>query len=158
MNAKKGKNQQPLRPGNTVLDSTLKYKAGDERTWLVGTLGLDANTRRSQQRAIAAEVFLQTCLFPLAEAGRQPDESNMVDLLAEFKRSRRDLDNGFEMAQVSARLLNRFQCYVLDDPDPEAPMALGFDSVQRELELFTSLASLDFQFIDTAVSERLHSG
>lgn len=158
MNPKIEKNQQPHRLGNAVLDGGITYQRGDERSWLEATLGPDEHTRRSQQRAIAAEVFVQTRLFPLTEKGKPPDETNLVDLLAEFKRSRRDLDNGFEMAHVSARLLSRLQCYMLDDPDPDAPLALESDSLQREMDLFTSLAEFDFQRIDTAVRKRLHSG
>jgi hypothetical protein len=158
MNSKTGKNQQSFPRWDAALEGPMAFASGTKSTWLPDTLGPDVNIRRSQERAMAAEVFLQTCLFPLAEEGSQPDETRLVDLLATFKRARRDLDNGFEMAHVTARLLNRLQCYMLDDPDPTQPLALESDSLQRELALFTSLAELDFQRIDTAVRKRLHSG
>ena len=156
MNPKSGKDQQSLRLENAVLDGGMAYSAGDAHSWLRDTLGLDVTTRLCQQRAHEAEVFLQTQLFPLAEAGKRPDESKLVELLVDFKQSRPDPKNGFEMAQLSARLLSRFQCYLLDDLND--PLALGSDSFEREMELFTSLADLDFQRIDTAVRERLRSG
>lgn len=156
MNPKSGKDQPSIRLENAVLDGGMAYRTGDAHSWLRDTLGLDVNTHRSQQRAREAEVFLQTHLFPLAEAGKPPNESKLVDLLVDFKRSRPNQTNGFEMAQLSARLLSRFQCYLLDDFDD--PLALGSDSLEREMELFISLASFDFQRIDTAVRERLRSG
>lgn len=158
MSPKTERNQQSFRRENAALDGGMAFRTGTKTTWITGAVRPDEHIRRSQERAMAAEVFLQSCLFPLAEAGSQPDETRLVDLLAAFKRARRDLDGSFEMAHVNARLLSRFQCYLLDDPDPNQPLALESDSLQRELALFTSLAELDFQRIDTAVRKRLHSG
>ena len=102
---------------------------------------------------MASEVFLKSCLFPRQENGEPLNEIVLVNLLVDFKQSRNDLDVDFEMAQIVARLLGRFQCYQVDGNDA-LPIC---DFLEQELNLFASLAELDFQYIDEAVRNRLQS-
>lgn len=104
---------------------------------------------------MAAEVFLQSCLFPIVEASLPVDETRLVDLLVDFRHLRPDLDDGFEMAHVSARLLSRFECFLIED-EGDPPVSLS-DSMLHEIDLFGTLSDLDFQRIDRAVRERLHT-
>jgi hypothetical protein len=155
MNPMNGKDQQSYRPEDDAdADGHVEYVAGYQRSWLDRATGRDESVVRSQERAVAAEVFLHSCLFPLAETSQNLDEATLVDLLVEFKRLRRDLDGEFQMAHISARLLSRFECYLIDDEDATPAVS---DSAVREMDLFSSLADLDFQHIDVAVRERLHS-
>ncbi|SRR5258706_9187669 len=157
MKNKNEKNTLSSRTGKAVMDKQVEALLGSRRisdgcSWLASTLDLDQDTRSSQTRFVASEVFLQTRLFPLMDSPRQIDETTLVDLLVDFKRSRVDLNAGFEMSQVTANLLNRFQCHLIDDMD------IASAALERELELFTLLADLDFQRIDDTVRERLNSG
>ena len=105
---------------------------------------------------MASEVFLQSQLFPLVDGQTQLDENTLVDLLVDFKRRRADLNVEFEISQVMARLLNRFQYHLIDDAEgtgPELP-----DALEQQLDLFARLADLDFERIDEAVRDRLRSG
>ena len=156
MKTKNGKSPRPLPPGNHVLDEQMDDFPDARQSWLTRTLGLDQDTRRSQRCAMAAEVFLQTRLFPLVQERQPIDEQTLVELLVDFRRSRGEREMEFEMSQVIARLLNRFQHHLVDQADSSLP-ALS-RSLERELGLFTLLAPLDFQSIDRAVRERLHSG
>ena len=156
MKNKHGKGTPPLRPGNTVLDGQVEHPTGNKSSWLTGAIGLDEDTRVCQARSMASELFLQTRLFPLIERQAQVDKRTLVDLLVDFKHSRRDLDVEFEMAQVMARILSRFEHHLFDDTDGAQPFLS--DSLEREMDLFTSLAELDFQGIDEEVWNRLHSG
>lgn len=149
----KNKNEEETRPANAVPGKQVEYYPGPADSWLKRVIGDDEETRTCQERAMASEVFLQSSLFPRQETGAPLDESALVDLLVDFKRSREDLNVDFEMAQVVARLLGRFQCYQIEDNDA-LPLS---DSLERELDLFTSLAELDFQSVDEAVRNRLQS-
>jgi hypothetical protein len=151
----KNKHGKGTRPGNVVIVEQIEYRAGDRCAWLAGALGIDENTRLYQARAIASEIFLQTRLFPLIEGKQRLDEATVIDLLVGFKQSRDDLDVQFEMAQVMARLLGRFQCHLIDESDNSVPLVS--DSLEREMELFIALSELDFEIIDVAVQDRLHS-
>ena len=151
----KNKHGKGTRPGNIIMVEQVEYGVGDKGAWLPSSLGLDEDTRLYQARAIASEIFLQTRLFPLIESGQPLDESLVVDLLVDFKRSRDDLDVEFEMAQVAARLLSRFQCHLIDEADSSLPLLS--DSLEREMELFTALTELDFESIDATVRDRLDS-
>jgi hypothetical protein len=156
MKNKSGKGARPLLPAMTILDPRGEYVPSGPRSWLAGVFGLDDDTRLCQARATASEVFLQTQLFPLVESGANIDEATIVDLLIDFKQSRGERAVEFEMAQVMARMLSRFQCHLLDETEG-APSVVS-ESLEREVDLFTALAGLDFQRIDEAVRERLHSG
>jgi hypothetical protein len=156
MKNKHDKGAQPLQSENEVLDGQGERSAIDRPSWLGNALGIDKDTRASQARSMSSELFLQTRLFPLIERQVQVDRQTLVDLLVEFKRSRKDLDVGFEIANVMARILNRFQWYLVDDE--ESNLTLPSDALEREFDLFTALADLDFKNIDEEVQDRLHSG
>lgn len=156
MKNKHGKGARAPRPGNAAVDGQVEYSPNDRSAWLINTFDLEEATRSCQARSMASEIFLQTQLFPLAASRIQLDESRIVDLLVDFKRSRRDLDVNFEMAQVMARILSRFQCHLIDDLENSQPVLP--DSLEMELNLFVSLADLNIQRIDLAVQDRLHSG
>jgi hypothetical protein len=147
-------NDKQSSPPNDA-DRPVEHEAHYERSWLDISMGWDNRTRRIQERAMAAEVFLQSYLFPIAKTSLPVDQAQLVDLLVDFKRMRPDLDVGFEMAHVNARLLSRFECYLIDD-EGDSPVTVS-DAMLHELDLYTSLADLDFQSIDLAVRERLHS-
>jgi len=156
----KNKNEKNIlfgRNGKAVMDNPVEAVPGrrrmsEGRSWLASTLDFDQDTSNSRARSIASEVFIQTRLFPLMESHTQIDEAVLVDQLVNFKLSRGDLNADFEMQQVTANLLNRFQCHVIDDIDTIS------EALKRELDLFTLLADLDFQRIDDSVRERLNSG
>jgi hypothetical protein len=156
MKTKNEKSVRLLLPGSPVLERQRDNFPDGSQSWLDHSLGLDREALRSQKGAIAAELFLQTRLFPRLEEHQPINEQTLVDLLVDFKRSRGDCEVEFEMAQLAARLLSRFQCHLLDE-DYSLPK-LGSSALKRELDLFVSLAGLDFQRIDQAVRERLHSG
>ena len=156
MKNKHDKDAQPLQSDNEVLDGQGERPTAGRPAWLGSALGIDEDTRFSQARSMSSELFLQTRLFPLIDRRAQIDRRTLVDLLVEFKRSRKDLDVGFEMANVMARILNRFQWHLVDDED--SALILPSDILDRELDLFTSLADLDFKSIDEEVQDRLHSG
>jgi hypothetical protein len=105
---------------------------------------------------MVSEIFIQTQLFPLIENQETVDEAKLVRLLVDFKRSRKDLAIEFEMAQVMARILCRFQCYLINEADGTS--SLISDPLSRELDVFFSLAELDFQRIDDEVRNQLHFG
>jgi hypothetical protein len=149
----KNKNEEEIRPSSAVPRKQVEYYPGPTDSWLRRVAGDDEETRTCQERSMASEVFLKSWLFPRQENREPLDESALVDLLVDFKQSREDLDVDFEMAQIVARLLGRFQCYQIDDNDA----LLLSDSLARELDLFASLAELDFQSIDETVRSRLQS-
>jgi hypothetical protein len=156
MNNNNGKNEIPIRTGKDVLNKHVEAVPGHRRildgcSWLVSASHLDQDTNNFQARSTASEIFIQTKLFPLIESRSQIHEAILVDLLVDFKRSRIDLDVDFEISQVSANLLNRFQCHLMDDTD------IISDSLQRELDLFVLIADLDFHHIDDVVRNRLKS-
>jgi|KBSSwiStaDraftv2_1062776.scaffolds.fasta_scaffold377913_3 hypothetical protein len=155
MKNKSGKGARPLLPSITVLDPRPRRDntPGKRRSWLSDDT---EEIRLSQARAAASEIFLQTRLLPLIERGQRLDEATLTDLLIEFKRSRGNQDVPFEMAQVTARVLSRFQCYWLDDLNGDPPS--DADSLTREVDLLAALAPLDFQRIDEQVRERLQAG
>jgi len=156
MKTRNDKSLRPLLPGNPVLGRQTDELPVAGQSWLTRTLGLDQETRRSQKCAMAAEVFLKSRLLPWVEARQPIDEPTLVELMVDFGRSRGEGEVGFEMAQVIARLLSRFQHHLIDDADPSLPLLSN--SLERELDLFTSLAPLDFQNIDEGVRDRLRSG
>jgi hypothetical protein len=156
MRNKFGKGARPLLPAMPILDRQGENVPAGRHTWLTGILGLDDEIRLCQARASASEVFLQTQLFPLIESGKQIEESIVIERLIEFQRSRREQEVEFEMAQVMARILSRFQYHLIDET--EGAESVVSDSLESDLDLFTALAGLDFQRIDEEVRDRLHSG
>lgn len=155
MKTKNEKSSRASVPENPTLYRHFDDDPAARQSWLDKSLGLDRETPRSQKRAIAAELFLQTRLLPRIEASQPIDERILVEQLVDFRRSYQEGDVYFEMAQVAVRLLSRFQCHLLDDE--HVSLSARSLAVQRELELFTILGALDFQAIDTAVRERLYS-
>ena len=152
---KLAKRPRPLWPADIVLDAPAENPPDDGRSLLRRVDGRDAEIQQQQARSRAAEVFLQTRLFPLAARRQSLDEQTLVDLLVEFKGSRARTEPAFEMAQVTARMLSRFQHYLLDDETEGRPPAVS-DALRLELELLQGLARLDFQHIDEQVQARLH--
>ena len=155
MKNKHDKGAQPLQSGDEAFNRQGKRSTVEGLAWLGNALGLTEDARVSQTRSMSSELFLQTQLFPLIEHQEQVDRRTLVNLLVEFKRSRKDLDVGFEMANVMARILNRFQWYLVDEED--STLNLPSDTLERELDLFISLAELDFKSIDEEVQARLLS-
>jgi hypothetical protein len=153
MKTKNERSPRLLPHGDRILDRGLDDVPDTRESWLDE---MYHEKPRSQKRAIAAELFLQTRLFPRVEEGQSLDEQILADLLVDFRRSYKAGDVQFEMAQVAARLLSRFQCHLLDDEHLSLPARSG--ALEREFELFTSLSALDFQRIDQTVRKRLHSG
>ena len=99
---------------------------------------------------------MQTMLVPLVNSHKNIDESMVVDLLVEFKQTRKQFRKDFEISQVAGSLLNRFQSYLIQDTD-EIPSSTS-DILEADIRLFISIANLDFQFIDNAVNKRLNIG
>lgn len=156
MKTKNEKSSRALSPENPILDRQFDDDPNARQSWLDKSLGLDSETPRNQKRAIAAELFLRTRLLPRIEANQPVNEPILVEQLVDFRRSCKEGDVYFEMSQVAVRLLSRFQCHLLDDQ--HFSLAAPSAALQRELELFTILAALDFQAIDIAVREQLYSG
>src|SRR5262245_18396047 len=101
MKKKFAKGPRPRWPADIVVDARAENTPDDDPSLLDPIRGLDAQTQQNQARSTAAEVFLQTCLFPRAALQQAPDEQTLVDLLVKFKRSRANTDPAFEMAQVT---------------------------------------------------------
>ena len=155
MNNKREKGAQPLPSDEEASDGQGEGRTSARPSWLGSALGMNEDTRISQARSMSSELFLQTRLFPLLERRVPVDRQTLVDLLVEFKRSRKDLDVDFEIANVMARILNRLQWYLMEDET--SPLGASSDTLDRDLELLTCLADLDFQRIDAEVSDRLQS-
>ena len=149
MKSKNGKTGRMYQPANIILDGQMEAVTPVRFSWLAGALGLDEDTRVHQRRALAAELFLQTSLFPLLDRAETIDEDKLIKLLILFKHAHPDLNTEFEMSQVSARLLHRFQCRFLNDEEEAGPPVNELQD--RDTLCLIALASLDFQRIDEAV-------
>jgi hypothetical protein len=141
---------------NIIGDQQVEFPMGNKPSWLTSSIGCDKSTHVRQGRSMASEIFVQTQIFPLIEDQETVDEAKLVSLLVDFKRSRKDLDIEFEMAQVMARILSRFQCHLINEADGTS--SLVSDPLSKELEVFFALAELDFQRIDDEVRNQLHFG
>lgn len=156
MKPKNGKTGRLYQPSNIILESQMEIPAPQRSSWLKSALGLDEETQVRQKLALAAEIFLQTALFPLIDRAEHIDEETLIELLIIFKRLHTELNTEFEMSQVTARLLHRFQCRLMDEGEPFLPPIA--DPPDRDVLCLTTLARLDFQRIDEAVQDQYLSG
>jgi hypothetical protein len=125
-------------------------------SWLSSAAGADPETRLRKDRLLASEVFMKTRLIPLVQNGARIDETSLVDLLVDFKRSRSGAGSDFKTPQLMGTLLNRFQCHLMDDNGDE--VSEFPDLLELDVLVYSSLAELDLEAVDHAVRERYASG
>jgi len=128
--------------------------AFNDNAWLKSVLGEDPESTARQTRRLCAEHFLQTELYRLVDLRQEINEDLLADVFLEYRKARPDPESSFELSNVLGSLLNRFDCYTIENMDAHLHRSKVLD---RDLEIFIALSEIDLMAVERVVEERIRN-
>lgn len=116
-----------------------------EASWLKSALGEDPDLMMRHLRNQLAERFIITQLYPLYTDQIKFDDDLIASLFIKFKQENLIKDVDFAMSNVVGRLLERLDCYTIENLNPQLEVSF---TLERDLAIFIALSDINLKGID----------